>query len=458
MRRRRGLLGLGVAMLVAAHAPAQTSGVVPRKPASGTLVVKPKPPPPGECVPGATCPPQPDPTTGRAPTEPQDAQTPAAPVTPGFPTRPGMTTPPAPSGRSAPVAPVAAASDRVRELLIASVDVAEGEAQRAWLAQQGVGVVRRRALVNLGWVLTVYRVPAAVDLQALLAAFGAQWPDAMPESNARFLPLSAPGNGATRYATALVGLPEQGCARPVSIAMLDGPVNLALPGLAARVRTIDIAERGPQPQLAHGTGIAALLLGVGDAPGLLPSARLLAVNVFAEDGEKSYTTTEWVLRGLDAVLGEQPRPIVVNLSFGGPESLQLARAVRRAQQYVRVVAAAGNDGATRPVYPAAYPGVVAVTAVDARRRRWARANAGEFVALAAPGVDVWTVDGAGRGYYASGTSFAAVYVSAAVALAAPEQAALETWLSGHAEDLGAPGRDGLFGFGLLRAAGLCPAG
>jgi subtilisin family serine protease len=123
---------------------------------------------------------------------------------------------------------------------------------------------------------------------------------------------------------------------------------------------------------------------------------------------------------------------------------------------MRVVAAAGNDGTTRPVFPAALTGVVAVTAVDVRRRHWPRANSGEYVAIAAPGVDVWTIDGIGRGYYATGTSFAAIFVSAALALGAPAQPALGTWLKLHAEDLGPPGRDRLFGFGLLRAGGLCP--
>jgi hypothetical protein len=437
-------------------AQAQNSTAVPKKPsASGTLVVKPRkpPPPPPEtkpCVPGATC------TT---PSEP-----PGKPVPPPDESQPAAgsantATPAARSGLNVPNAPAATAPDRARELLVASVDIAESDAQRAWFAQQGVGVLRRRVLANLGWVLTVYRVPPDMDLPTLLAAFTAQWPNAAPETNQRYLPfsgpMSAPPAAPTQYATALIGLPERGCQRAVRIAMLDGPVNLALPGFAARVRSVDIADRSAEPAYAHGTGIAALLLGAGGAPGLLPDARLLAANIFATRGERSYTTTEWILRGLDWVLGEKPVPGVVNLSFGGPESAQLARAILRVQQYARVVAAAGNDGETRPVYPAAFPGVVAVTAVDARRRRWSRANAGEFVAIAAPGVDVWTVDGAGRGYYANGTSFAAVYVSAALALGAPEQAALTTWLPLHAQDLGAPGRDRLFGFGLLSAGGLC---
>jgi hypothetical protein len=462
---------LCLCLLGTTSAPAQNSTSIPaRPPASGTVIVKPKPPPPKprdiNCVPGtAACTPT-DPRDVRDPPPPQRPERPAAPdaptreaaadpdVPPASDLRAPGTGAPGAANTGAPPAPAAPASNQVLELLVAAADIAEGDTQRAWFAQQGVGVLRRRVLPALGWVLTVYRVPPGTDLPTLLAAFSSQWPDAAPELNQRYLQFAS-ADEATSYAASLIAMPQEGCTRAVRVAMLDGPVNLALPGFERRVHSTDIAERGANADLSHATGIAAMLLGAEGTPGLLPNATLLAANVFAESGDKPYTTTEWILRGLDWVLGQKPVPAVVNLSFGGPESGQLARAIQRVQLHARIVAAAGNDGATRPVYPAAYPGVIAVTAVDARRRRWARANAGEFVAIAAPGVDVWTIDGHGRGYYASGTSFAAVYVSAALALGAPAQAALPTWLQLHAEDLGPPGRDHLFGFGLLNAKGLC---
>jgi hypothetical protein len=452
---------------------AQNSTSIPARPsASDTLVVKPKPPPPEprdvDCVPGAACD-RPGQRDTRNPGNPAPPRRTERPETPQVPTpevsadtdetpASELRTPAAGSAgannQGAPAVPAAAGATPTRELLAAAADIAEGDAQRAWLAQQGVGVLRRRVLPALGWVLTVYRVPPGTDLPTLLAAFTSQWPDATPEVNQRYLQFAPPAD-ATRYAASLIALPEEGCARAVQVAMLDGPVNLALPAFAGRVRSTDIAQRGANADLSHATGIAAMLLGADGIPGLLPNARLLAANVFAESRGKPYTSTEWILRGLDWVLGQKPVPVVVNLSFGGPESAQLARAVRRVQLESRIVAAAGNDGATRPVYPAAYPGVVAVTAVDVRRRRWPRANTGEFVAIAAPGVDVWTIDGQGNGYYASGTSFAAAHVSAAIAMGSPAQAALPTWLQLHAEDLGPPGRDRWFGFGLLSTRGLC---
>jgi len=468
MKTWRAMSGC-ICLLLAQAAIAQGSSSIPVKPAgSGTLVVKPrspKPPPPvpdPDCVPGAVCKPAQDPARPTRPprsdadaADARDAGESLPPAADPLATPAGGTT----AAPPAPAAPVSTAGQPVRELLVASADIAEGDAQRQWFAQQGIGVLRRRTLSNLGWVLTVYRIPPATDLPALLAAFTSQWPLSEPEENQRYLPQAAPPQGASGaridYAAALIGMPP-GCARKIDVAMLDGPVNVALPAFAARnVRSIDIAERGPRPAYAHATGIAAILLGAEDLPGLVPNAALLAVNVFGMQRGKPYATTEWILRGLDAVLGQTLRPAVVNLSFGGGHSAQLGRAITRVLENSRVVAAAGNDGATQPVYPAAYPGVVAVTAVDARQRRWPRANAGDFVAIAAPGVDVWTIDGEGRGYYASGTSFAAAYVTAAVALGAPQQSALPTWLQLHTGDLGSPGRDRLFGFGLLQAGTLC---
>jgi len=503
MMKRRVVIAFCLVALMVQKANAQTSSSLPRQqPGSATIVVKPKTPPAqrpaNPCIPGAPCtPPAPsipaarpgagdhggnggrddrgrDDRRGDAPVrvppgreppavpEPADANVP----TDADPNAPAPDIPPdtntnAPQGAlntqapTAPTAPVAAGV--VRELLVAAAQVAESEDQRRWFAQQGIGVLRRRALPNLGWVLTVYAIAPQVDLPTLVAALTAQWPNAAPEENRPYTPLSESVMGSDiNYAASLVALPTAGCARRVRVAMLDGPINLALTVLSGRrVRTIDIADRSREPQFAHATGIAALLLGARDLPGLLPNVELFAANVFATQRGRSYTTTEWILRGLDWVLAQDPVPAVVNLSFGGPESEQLARAIRQVQQRARVVAAAGNAGRTVPVYPAAYSGVVAVAAVDARGRRWPRSNSGDFVSIAAPGVDLWTVDGAGNGYYASGTSFAAVYVSAALALGSPTQSALSAWLQGHAEDLGPPGRDRMFGFGLLRAQGLC---
>ena len=99
--------------------------------------------------------------------------------------------------------------------------------------------------------------------------------------------------------------------------------------------------------------MAAVLVSQGAPQGLLPQAELLLGVVMLDDEGKAYTTTEWILRGLDWVVGLSPPPVVLNLSFGGPPSRQLARAMDRVLAVTRVVAAAGNDGRNRPDFPQA---------------------------------------------------------------------------------------------------------
>lgn len=403
-------------------------------------------------------PPEPDPTDpARADTdEADDATTPGSAPPPIAPT-PGVTATPPPPAPSDDATEDDVARELARELLIVAQDLDEAEAQRQWFAQQGMGVLRRRTLGGLRWVLTVYRIPPETDVPSLVEAVVATWPSAFAEVNQRYLPLAEVAQGKqVVYAAALISLPQQGCASPVRIAMLDGPVNVALSAFPAnRIQTTDIADRTEHPRYDHASGIAALWLADGEARGLVPNAELFAANIFGESKKGSFTTTEWVVRGLDWVLGLPQVPAVVNLSFGGPRSPLLARAIERTQESTRVVAAGGNDGTDEVVYPAALPGVIGVTAVDARRKRWTLANTGDHIAIAAPGVDIWTIDGTGRGYYASGTSFASAFVTAALAISTPRQDELGAWLENYTVDLGTAGRDPQFGFGLLHASGLC---
>jgi len=124
---------------------------------------------------------------------------------------------------------------------------------------------------------------------------------------------------------------------------------------------------------------------------------------------------------------------------------------------LRLVAAVGNDGTTDvPRYPAAYPGVVGVTAVDQQERALAAGNRGNFVALAAPGVDVWIpgqpdASSAPVDQLVTGTSFATPYVTASLAAFGNDVGRMLA----TARDLGAPGVDPVFGHGLVQAPAVC---
>ena len=122
-----------------------------------------------------------------------------------------------------------------------------------------------------------------------------------------------------------------------------------------------------------------------------------------------------------------------------------------------IVAAAGNGGSSAPpAYPAAYPGVIAVTAIDASDKRYTHANRGSYIAISAPGVDILAPADGGRHAFLSGTSFAAAHVSGIVALLLERNGSLHPQgalaaLSGSAVDLGPAGRDDDFGFGRADA-------
>lgn len=122
-------------------------------------------------------------------------------------------------------------------------------------------------------------------------------------------------------------------------------------------------------------------------------------------------------------------------------------------------AAAGNDGPTAgPAYPAAYPQVIAVTAVTKDLRNYPYANRGNHIDLAAPGADIWTAWPDAKEGYRSGTSFAAPFVTGVLAvyppnvLSEPKESLLEHV---NVTDLGPAGRDPIYGRGLLQAPANC---
>lgn len=216
----------------------------------------------------------------------------------------------------------------------------------------------------------------------------------------------------------------------VRVAVVDSGVDVNHPDLAGKVVgkynsiagavTSDVTD-----VLGHGTHVAGIAAAASDngigVAGTGLAASLLAVKA----GDTAFVDSD-IAAGIQWATDHGAD--VINLSLGGgSSSAVLDQAVQYAQSHgVLVVAAAGNDGATTPSYPAALPGVVAVGATDAAGGRASFSNHGDWVTLAAPGVNLYsTVPTAGSemepapsdGYqHLSGTSMATPVVAGAAAL------------------------------------------
>lgn len=352
------------------------------------------------------------------------------------------------------------------EVIVVSSNLNEAQALAAQAQGLGFGIKSRRILKGLGFVVTVLRAPSGTAAGNALAMLRGAMPNAWADVNHRYELQGSESNG---YGPRLLGWNGSGhCGGGMRIGMLDTTVDTNHPALRGRAITEQsflAAGISPAPP-DHGTATAALLVANPQASGLsglVPDAHLYIANIFRDRGHREVdTTAEWIVLALDWLASQ--RMSIVNMSLGGPRNLLVEAAVQRLQERgVAVVAAAGNGGEKGPpVYPAAQPGVVAVTAVDAKLNIYKHATHGDYIAFSAPGVDVWTAAPGRDGAYVSGTSYATPFVTAALASAHsanPKAAwpALERQLEHTTRDLGAPGKDPVFGWGLVQAAGCSPA-
>ena len=324
----------------------------------------------------------------------------------------------------------------------------------------GFTVARESALEGIGERMVVLRAPQGMTTAAALLSLRRLDEPGRYDFNHLYLAAGLLRSAATLAQRSEAREPaarSQARGARVTLGLIDGGVDLRHPALRhAGIRTYGCS--GAEVPDVHGTGVASLLVGRAQGfAGAAPEATLYAADVYC--GQPTGGVATLLVEALAWMARE--RVPVINISLVGPANKTLEHALRVliARGHV-IVAAVGNDGpAAAPLYPAAYPGVIGVTAVDGRRIVLPEALRGPQVSFAAPGADMATAASGSRGYTrARGTSFAAPLVAGLIAHAAEGavarieisavQRAIDA-LARSAIDLGPPGRDDTYGFGLL---------
>jgi subtilisin family serine protease len=262
-----------------------------------------------------------------------------------------------------------------------------------------------------------------------------------------------------QYALAKLRLPQAHTlahGMNVTVAVIDSGIDIKHPELANTIADSFDALGSKEGPHVHGTGIAGAIAAHARLMGSAPEARILAIRAFASASGGAESSSYVIIKSLNyAVLhGAQ----IVNMSFAGPKDPLIERGIiATAERGVLMIAAAGNAGAkSPPLYPAANPNVIAVSGTDSQDRLFAASNRGAHIALAAPGTDIFLPAPDQKYQMTSGTSFSAAYVSGVAALLLERNPALKpndvrAILVSTARDLGAPGRDDLFGAGQADA-------
>ncbi|MBI1403150.1 MAG: S8 family serine peptidase [Porphyrobacter sp.] len=315
------------------------------------------------------------------------------------------------------------------------------------LADHGFALIETSELSAIGFRLTRLGVPAGeTALTALEEARKLDRSGVYDLGHFYAAPYTASGAGGAAGSGARPGRGGAG-ARNLRIGMIDSGVaagkGAALDGAAIIQK--DFGSRTMVQATDHGSAVAAILSRFG-------VRRLVVANVFQSDGLGNFTSAETISRALDWLTAEGVA--VINISLTGPRNLVLDAVVERAlRRGTLIVAAAGNNGPTAPpAYPAALPGVVAVTAVDDRRRVYRYANRGPYIDFAAHGVRVAVPMGDGTLREYTGTSFSAPRVAAWLAACREDGREANTCLAmleKAAVDLGEPGRDEVYGAGYI---------
>jgi subtilisin family serine protease len=241
--------------------------------------------------------------------------------------------------------------------------------------------------------------------------------------------------------------------KDVPVAVIDSEIDVAHPDInGTAVKRFDAIGGDVKPQ-KHGTAMAGAVVSHGKLEGIAPDVVLLAARAFDDNSKGTsfaiYKSLQWAADG-----GAR----VINMSFAGPSDPTLHRLLAAASgKGIVLVAAAGNSGPkSAPLYPGADPDVIAVTATDNNDDLFDLANRGQYIAVAAPGVQILALAPSDSYTVATGTSIAAAHVSGVAALLLQHDPGLKpgdvrSILAATAKPLGVADHRADFGAGLVNA-------
>jgi hypothetical protein len=329
------------------------------------------------------------------------------------------------------------------------------------LRSAGFTIVAQRRLGLLPEITVRLRGPRNLSTRRAQQQLRTLIPSALLDGNHLYRPSGRPCRADTCFAYVVPTTPLVGaCTARGTVGMIDTGIDKnhpALTGLAIETESALGPDHRPS-RSDHGTEVA-ILLASGTAR--VRDFKLVAIDAFHRRGGGDSADSFDIVTALDRLAAKSVT--VANLSLSGPTNAILERAGAEAtKRGMIIVAAAGNDGPSSPPrYPAAYQWAVAVTAVDRSDNVYPRAVRGPHIAFAAPGVRVQLPNDALQpGPLRSGTSYAAPQVTAALsarraATTGEASRNVVAALAADAKDLGAPGRDPVFGWGRLISGKAC---
>lgn len=238
--------------------------------------------------------------------------------------------------------------------------------------------------------------------------------------------------------------------RGVVVGMIDTPIDINHDSFRSAIDRVELIPQGDERNRLHGTEVAGVIISQNARIGIAPDTKLIAFSTNPANPDERRSNSSLVARALERAMLEGVQ--VLNLSFAGNADPIVDKLVEAAiQKGIVVVASAGNGGpGAPPAYPAALPGVIAVTAVDKNERVFSRANRGDYIDLSAPGVGILTTTPRSSFQVSSGTSLATAHVTGAIALLKSLNPHFNPESLKHtATDLGQPGLDRDYGYGLI---------